>query len=301
MASKRKEFEKRAGFFAFTRLEKFFLKKDPPSAERSGERIGRLVYRLSKKHRNRALSNLRLAYPELTEDQRIELAQKCFQHFGRVFADFLRSSLRSNEDTIASCTLSGTHHLDEALANGKGGIIITGHFGNWERGAHRVAAEGYKITVVARDANDSDLNKSVMRIREQQGIEVLSRGQAARGILKRLKQNEFVAILPDQNSGEPFVPFFGHPAGTVSGPASIHLRTGAPLIPVFSRRVGPNKYRVQIYEPLEAVPGFEPEEGFVRAINNSLEAAIREAPEQWLWFHNRWKSARKAGLVPDDE
>jgi KDO2-lipid IV(A) lauroyltransferase len=297
MSSPRKKFEKRAGFFAFTTLEKAFLKKDPLAAERSGEKIGRIVYRLSKKHRNQALSNLKLAYPELTDEQRIEMAQNCFRHFGRVFADFLRSSARTDQEILTTCPLHGAEHLDAAMAKGTGGILISGHFGNWERAAHRVAAAGYKVTVVARDANDGDLNQAVLRIREKQGVEVLSRGQAARGILKKLKQNEFVAILPDQNSGEPFLPFFGKPAGTVTGPASIHIRTGAPLIPIFCRWVSPNQYRVDLYDPIEAVPGYEPEEAFTRAINNCLESVIREAPEQWLWFHNRWKSARKAGLV----
>src|ERR1044072_2888241 len=294
---KRKQFEQRAGFFAFSKFERFFLKKSPVDAERSGEKLAMLVYRLSKKHRHRALSNLELAYPEMPEDERVKLAKRCFLHFGRVFGDFLRSSARSNSEVVADSALLGFEHLDAALAKGNGVILISAHFGNWERASHRVVAAGYKVSVVARDANDSDLNRSVMRKREKQGVKVLPRGKAARGILSLMKANEIVAILPDQNSGDIFVPFFGQPAGTVTGPVSIAVKTGASLIPIFAPRVGAAKYEIRIYPALEPVEGYEPIEGYTRAINNKIESIIRENPDQWLWFHDRWKSARRAGRL----
>ncbi len=297
MASRTKKINNRLGFAAFTIFQRSFLKKTPAAAEQAGARLANLIFRLDGKHRNRALANLALAYPEMPESDRVDLARRCFQHFGRTAADFMRSPIRTNDDVAGSCALVDFHYFDEALAAGKGGILITGHFGNWERAAHAIAAAGYKLTVVARDANDSDLNQAVLRIREKQGVQVLSRGQAARGILTRLKQNELVGILPDQNSGDIFVPFFGKPCGTVTGPASIRVKTGAPLLPMFCRRLGLDSYEAKAYPSLEPVPGFDPVEGFTRAINDSIEAAIRESPEQWLWFHDRWKSARRAGLL----
>lgn len=297
MASRRKQFEQRAGFFAFSRFERAFLKKDPIGAEKAGEKIAMFVFRFSKKHRERALSNLELAFPEMSPEERLDLAKRCFLHFGRVFADFLRSSARTDEEVIASCPIVNKDIIDAELAKGRGVIMITGHFGNWERAAHRMVAAGYKLSVVARDANDSDLNQSVMRIREKQGITVLPRGKAARGILSLLKANELVAILPDQNSNDLFIPFFGKPCGTVTGPSAMAVKTGAPMVPLYCTRVGPGQYEAKVYPPLVPVEGFDPVEGMTRAINNSLEAAIREKPEQWLWFHNRWKSARRAGLI----
>lgn len=297
MGSRRKDFERRAGFLAFQMAEKSFLKKTTLEAERTGERLGMLVYRLSKKHRRRALSNLKLAMPELSERDRDQLARRIFKHFGRITADFVQSPKRTDAEVLDSAEIIGAEHLDNALSLGRGVILITGHFGNWERAAHCVAAKGYRLSVVARDANDSDLNRHVLRIREAHGVEVLSRGNAARGILSRLKKNEIVAILPDQNSEDMFVPFFGHPCGTVTGPAVIHRRTEAPILMVFSTWVAPGRYRMEVLPPLQALDGFEPIEGMTRAINLALENAIRRTPEQWLWFHNRWKSAAKRGLV----
>src|SRR5437870_1546816 len=129
MESRRKELEKRAGFLAFAIAEKAFSRKDPTAAERSGARLGMLFYRLSKKRRETALSNLRLAFPDMPENERIELAKRCFQHFGRITADFLRSGIRTDEEVRKNCPIVDAHHLDDALALGKGAILITGHLG----------------------------------------------------------------------------------------------------------------------------------------------------------------------------
>lgn len=297
MASRTKQFEQRLGYFLFSRFQRSFLRKDSLAAERAGAKLGMLLYRLDKKHRNRALSNLTLAFEDLSLERRIDISQRCFQHFGRVFADFLRSSERTDEDVRDSCPLIGFEALDEAIQRGKGAILVTGHFGNWERAAHVLTVRGYKVTTVARDANDSSLNEEVMRIRENQGIKVLSRGNAARGMLKTLKKNEVVAVLTDQNSGDLFVPFFGKPAGTVSGISSMSLKTGAPMIPFYCTWLSPGRYEARAYAALTPIAGFDPVEGLTRAMNLSLEAAIRKTPEQWLWFHNRWKSAYRAGLI----
>jgi KDO2-lipid IV(A) lauroyltransferase len=72
---------------------------------------------------------------------------------------------------------------------------------------------------------------------------------------------------------------------------------GSPMIMFFSQRTGPGEYRMEVHPPLKPVPGFDLVEGMTRAINNALEEQIRRVPEQWLWFHDRWKSARRAGLL----
>ncbi len=297
MGLKRKQFERKAGLFGFLLAEKALLNKSVEAAERSGEKMGMLAYRLSHKHRNRALSNLELAFPAMPAEEREELAKRTFRHFGRTAADFVRSQLRTDEEVLSSSERIGFENIVEALKKGCGGIIMSGHLGNWERAAHAIAAEGHKLTIVVRDTAEEGLNAHVLRIRKIQGIEVLSKGAAARGIFKKLKANELVGILPDQNSGDLFVPFFGKPCGTVNSPAVIHARTGAAILPMFSSWIAPGRYRIEVKPPLQQLPGYEQIEGITRAINLSLEAAIRETPEQWLWLHDRWKSARQRGLI----
>lgn len=272
-------------------------RKSALQAETSGAKLGRLVFKLSKKHRERARENLLRAFPEKSEAERSTIALGVLEHFGRVMADFLRSKKRTPQEVLDSTEVVGREHLTDALAQGKGIILISGHFGNWERMSHWISANGYPVSVVARDANDPEMNDLIMELRHANGAQVIARGDAVRPILERLKKNELVGILPDQNSAEIFVPFFGYTCGTVKGPGTLARRTGSPVVPVYCIRIGPNRYRMVICAPLVPEAGFEPIEGMTRAINRSLEDHIREFPDQYLWIHNRWKSAKQQGLI----
>lgn len=288
----------RLGSWAFVRAQRWCVARSEDQAARAGALVGRLAFRLSKKHRERALSNLALAFPELSEDERRSLALRVFEHFGRNAADFLRGELRSDEEALRTTTTAGKEHLDEAFALGRGVLVITGHLGNWERAARWFSASGFPLSVVARDANDSELNELVLRLRRNAGAEVIPRGNAARPILARLKARGIVAILPDQNSDEAFLPFFGHPAGTALGPAVLHLRTGAPLLPFACISTGVGRQHLEFLPArvYDRASGIRPER-IMEDLNRDLESLIRRWPEQYLWFHDRWKSARRKGLL----
>ncbi|MCW5942597.1 MAG: lysophospholipid acyltransferase family protein [Fimbriimonadaceae bacterium] len=287
------------GALAFRALQRWALRMTPNRAERWGERLGRLGFRLSRKYRERTLSNLELAFPDKTADERRTIAVRMFEHFGRGAIEFFRVSRRTTEDVMASVVeVEGLEYVDQARAEGKGALLIGGHFGDWELAAHYVAARGYPLTVVARDANQPEITEAMAELRRASGVELLARGGAARDILRKLKANELVGILPDQNDDEVFVPFFGKPVGTVMGPGVLHVRTGAPVIPLYMVRLGSGRYRL-IFEPPLApdADAPNPAEGIMRAINRSLEAVVRAHPEQYLWLHDRWKSARKRGFL----
>ena len=296
--SRRKRIESRLGHWGFTTFRKFLLRKNPGQVESVGARLGRTLFRASKKHRDRALRNLELAFPELSTTDRSALALKVFEHYGIATADFLVSDRRTQEELASQLEIEGFEHLEAAHARGKGTLMITGHLGNWERLSAYLAAKGFKLSVVARDVRETGLNAEVNRLRSHTGTQVISRGAAARPILEKLRNNELVGILPDQNTDEYFIPFFGKPAGTVLGPGVLSARTGATVLFCCCMRVGPNRYRVHIEPPLEPQPGFETNgEGMMHTINQTLERYIRRYPEQWLWFHDRWKSARNRGML----
>ncbi len=284
------------GARAFDSVQRKLERRDIAAAERWGEKLSRFVQRVDKKHAQRALSNLELAFPEWPLERRIEVADGMYRHFGRVFADFMQTPSRAPEKVLAS-EVVGLEHLEAAEAKGNGILAITGHFGSWERLGHWMTLSGRKLTVIARDANQGAVNDRVLRLREAAGMAVLSRGSAIRGALQRLRAGEMVGILADQNAYEELVPFFGKPCGTVKGPATMHERTGAPMVPMYAVWTGPGRYRIEIYPELEAVPGYERIEGLTRAMNLALEAQVRRYPEQWLWMHDRWKLGRQRGLL----
>jgi KDO2-lipid IV(A) lauroyltransferase len=279
-------------------IEGWMKRKNAIQAEQTGKRLGRTLFRLSRKHRERALSNLSLCFPELPVAERRSLALRSFEHFGMVATDFMRTKARSDEEVDSHMEVEGREHVENALANGKGILIVSAHFGNWERFAQYARTQGKQIYAVARDADDAKVQSDVSRLRELTGLQIISRGNAARTLISLLRENKIVALLPDQNSSETFIKFFGLPTGTVLGPATISLRTGAPLIPAFCARTGPGKYKTHIFPPLEPVEGIENKaEALTQAMNDAIEKIIRMYPEQWLWLHDRWKSSRRKGLL----
>jgi KDO2-lipid IV(A) lauroyltransferase len=286
----------RFGLAAFNAGQKVFLKQDVTVAERRGEMFGELAFRALKSRRLRTVSNLELAFPEWSDQRRLETARKVFRHFGLITADFMRTPLRTNEELLANMEIEGFEHYEAAAAVGKGIIACTAHLGNWERFGHWLIATGRKISVVARDANQGAIQERVSKIRDLTGVLVLSRGDSARPILVKLKRQEIVGILPDQNSDESYVPFFGKPCGTVLGPAVLHQRTGAVLLPAYCVRTGPGKYKVILREPIDIENAIKDPVEIMAQINAVLESVIREYPEQWLWMHDRWKNARKKNL-----
>lgn len=300
--SRSRNFRKRfVGFFARNLIwlfERWMSRKSVAQAERAGKRLGRTLCRFSRKHRERALWNLNLTMPELSEAERQSLATRVFEHFGMVATDFMRTSSRTDEEVSAHMEVEGREIVEQALEEGKGILVVTAHFGNWERFAQYARTQDKEIFAVARDADDPQVQSDVKRLRELTGLTVISRGNAARTMISLLRENRIVALLPDQNCSESFLPFFGKPTGTVLGPATISLRTGAPLIPAFCARVGPGQYKTIIFPRLEPTPGIENKvEALSRSMNDAIEKIIRMYPEQWLWFHDRWKSARRRGLV----
>ena len=135
-------------------------------------------------------------------------------------------------------------------------------------------------------------------LREQNGgVTVARKGGPVRELLAILKRGDALGLLPDQNSGDLFAPFFGVPAGTVAGPATLALHTGAAIIPTYCVRLPDDRYRLMILPPIDTTATGDREADARRImtdVNAALESVIRQYPDQWLWIHNRWKSAFEA-------
>ncbi|MCH8274047.1 MAG: hypothetical protein IH851_04590, partial [Armatimonadetes bacterium] len=119
---------------------------------RLGTWLGRAAYRVSRKHRRRAISNLAMCFPEWDESKVRNVARRVFEHFGKTLLLFFRAGKMKPEEVLASVDAGGVDHLDAALARGKGVILISAHFGNWERMSHYLSVKGYAVSVVVRDA-----------------------------------------------------------------------------------------------------------------------------------------------------
>ncbi len=284
-----------AGRVALLTLHQLAKRIPLPLLYRLGAGLGKLAYRLSRRYRTVAERNLRMAYGDsLTEVERQQIIQQVFVHFAKSLMEFLVGDGLSPEDLRRMVKVVGEEHLQWCVEQGRGTLVITAHYGNWEIAARFMTqCKGYKLNVVARDADDALTTVLVNRIREQGGYRVVPRGQAVRAILQALRRNEAVALLPDQNAGDVFVPFFGKLAGTVAGPAVLALRTGAPILPAFCTRQPDDTYLLELLPPFTVHPTDDRERDIVDTmarITSIIEQQVRKYPAQWLWLHNRWKT-----------
>lgn len=273
-----------------------------PMARACGAGLAWVAFRILGRYRKVARKNLALIYPEKPEAERERMARAVFRHFGRMAGEFIKLPRLAQDEIERLVTVEGEENLKAALAMGKGVLLITGHFGNWEFMARWLSIHNYPINVVARDARDPAATKLLTDTREGNGAQVLYRGNSARAVLQCLKKNEIVALLPDQNAADVFVPFMGKRTGTVDGPGIIHLKMGAPLLFAWCIRTPDDRFQITFEAPVVEAPTGEKSadvERVMTLINARIEARIRQTPTQWLWLHDRWKAS--PGVFADSD
>ncbi|MGK7345211.1 MAG: lysophospholipid acyltransferase family protein [Candidatus Nitrospinota bacterium M3_3B_026] len=240
--------------------------------------------------------NLRNLYPEKQDKELQGLARKVFRHFGRFLADCGRLPLLDREMVERLVRFEGFENFREAYEKGRGVIFATAHFGHFEVANAAFAALGYPVWSVIREVDNRKIDVLFDDTRRPTGLGVIKKERSAGEILKHLREGAIVTINIDQNAAfnNIFVPFFGKPAATFVTPAVTSLRTGAPILPVFSFRDDENdSYTVEVHPPVRIEPTGDRRADIrliTMRINEILEDAIRRAPEQWLWVHRRWKT-----------
>lgn len=187
--------------------------------------------------------------------------------------------------------------LGEALAKGKGCFILTGHFGNWELMSAAVTLRFQTSGIaVARPADFAPVEDLLMRLRTRFGTEIIPKKKAMKKLLMGTRKNKAMGILLDQNVDwyeGVFVPFLGRPACTNKGLALIAMKTGAPVIPVFSARQSDGRYRVVFEKEVDLIRSgskLSDTEENTALFNRIINKYIYWYPEQWFWFHKRWKT-----------
>ena len=271
-----------------------------------GTSMGTLAYHLSGRYRNVADKNLKIAYGDsLTEHQRQGLIKRVFQHFTRaLLVEFLKGSDMTLAELQERVKLDSMEPLEAAEARGKGVIIIAAHLGNWEWSAKYLALAGHPILVIARQSEDEKFNALTDRIRGSGGNTVHPRGESPRALLKTLRENGRIAIVPDQKSEDVFVPFFGKLAGTVAGPAVLALKTGATLLPIFCPRQPDGTYKIIMGPGIVAESTGDRDADILRIMTQLtaiIEDVVRQYPDQWLWLHDRWRVPPPAGMEAVEE
>ncbi len=257
---------------------------------------------LIKRKEHIAIENLNMALgKERSEEEIKQIAKECFDTLamGMIKLIYL---LDRPPKVIENVTIKGQEHLDEALKKGKGAILLSAHLGNFILMYWRMALAGYKTNCIMRRVRDEEFEKYISDFRDKNGIQTiysLPHRQCVGQCLKRLKDNQILFILLDQNYGEEgrvFVDFFGQQAATATGPVVFSSRSGAPILPTFIVGDGPDRYQIIIEPPVEFQQVREGESDIVSKtaqLTKVIEKFIRRYPYEWGgWLHRRWKTKR---------
>jgi len=261
---------------------------------------GDIAFCVLAKYRRIAIENLREAFGNDKSEAEIRaIARKVFENVAMIAVEMIRFPKinASNIDSYVRMENSGI--IDESFRAGRGTIILTGHFGNWELLAMTLRVKGYPGVAVGRKIYFHKYDEYLNRLRKMHDVKVIDREQSPRAFLRILKQNNIVGILADQDVDSVegvFVNFFGKPAYTPIGPVALAKATGATMVPAFIVREGLH-HRFIVEKPVELVDTGDKEKDMVtntQAWSNVLEAFIRKYPDQWVWVHRRWKTKPEA-------
>jgi KDO2-lipid IV(A) lauroyltransferase len=273
----------------------------------AGALLGFAFYTLDRPHRRLAMLNLAAAFPTRSVQERRRITREVFAHFGRLLVELLAFSSMPPDRMRQLVEVEGAERVHHAMAQGRGALFFTGHFGFWEVQAIAHPLFFAPIAVLARALDNPRLNELLERVRGCTGNTVIYRRGAIRRVLRALGGNTGVALLIDQHiqsADAVYVDFFSRPAATTSALAALALRTGAPVIPVFALPLADGRYRL-IYEHAVVPPKTaEPEaiREFTQRCTDVLEMYVRRYPELWLWMHRRWRdpepSVRAHGMFP---
>ncbi len=274
------------------------------AADRLGRVVGRTLHRAGIR-RDIVESNLRLAFPDRDEEWIARTMLASYEHLGREVAAIMRLSKLDAAAIVERTVPVGAEELEEARSLGRGVVLVTGHYGNWEIAAATVASRGIPIAAIVRRQGNRLVDQRLQAMRQKLGVETIYQGDAPSRVPRILRANGVVGIVGDQNARRSgvFVPYFGQPASTHRGPALFALRLSAPVFSCVARRLPGDEVRYEVRgERVMFTPSGVLDAdvlALTAELASRLEREVRVAPEQYFWFHKRWKTRPPEEKIKD--
>ena len=268
---------------------------------RLGAWLGRAAFMVLRAERRKMLAHLRVAFSDQDESWRVDVARRMCANLGRSFFEVFHfeeilAGIDGKGKLAGYVVMEGEEYLANALAEGRGGLVVAGHCGTWELMGASAVRMGYPLKPVVRALFDARFDRLVTAHRVRFGYHPVRReGKgAAMEIVRVLRANEFVGLLMDQDAKVPsvFVPFFGRLANTPSGPATLAYRMKMDCISAFIHRRPEGGHVVVVGAPIR-----RPETGdreadvlkYTAMLTQRIEEHVRQHPDEWVWMHRRWK------------
>ena len=241
----------------------------------------------------RPLQNLRIAFPEKSGSDVAAILDGMWDNLGRVLAEYAHLDSVRCHGPNSRIEITGGEHFLAANASGKGMILLSAHFANWEIMPIVAREFGVDGAVVVRPPNNPMIGRWLDRLRKRNGMqEQISKCHSVLRVCSLLRKGKTILLLADQRASEGIrVPFFGRDVFTTPAPACLALKIGVPIVPVSNRRLAGAKFHMRIHPPILPPNSGDHERDVVlmtAAINRFIEDRVREAPAEWLWIHRRW-------------
>jgi KDO2-lipid IV(A) lauroyltransferase len=267
---------------------------------RLGPALGEVAFRL---HRTTTIkTNLAMCFPELSNGEREHLRRRYYHYMGRAFLSLGLSWFGSRRRFERLFTLKGREYLDAALAKKQGVLFLAPHFIFLEHGGIFVSLY-YPAIGLYRKPKNPMLHQALRYATTRLGGMVVERYENLKPVIKAVRNGYFLYYLPDQDPDRAeddfvFAPFFGVPAATYTAFAKLARVTRAAVIPMVSRiRTDGKGYEIEMLPPLENFPTGDDVADATR-VNQIIELAVRESPEQYLWSYRRFKTRPDGGPSP---
>lgn len=263
-----------------------------------GRCIGILAYYLLAKERRRTVENMSRSLSGRLNKVEIEkYSRYCFINLGKSFCEVLKLNNMDRNLFFDRVRCKDENILQKSIKRKRGIILITGHIGNWEYLATWIAQRGYNLTVLARDNPVPAFDRLLTSIRHKSGYHPLNRGTvgAAKESLRVLRRGDILGLLIDQDTKVDgvFVDFFGRPAWTPVGAASLALKTGADVIVTYIIRDQDDRHQIFFSEPVVMEQTQDKKQdnyNLTALLTKKLEKIITDYPDHWVWMHRRWKT-----------
>lgn len=262
-----------------------------------GGSLGAMIGRLDFGNRPIAIKNLEIAFPELDRDARLNILAAMYRNWGRILAEWAHSGGLNRDNIGRFVTYDGIENLNHALAlaEKRGAIILTAHYGNFELLPLAHSIYGYPLAMVHRPNRNPFIDRQIQQVRTRFGAEIIERKQAGLAMVKYLRRKWHVAVALDLDVRDGvFVDFFGMKACTSDGVARIAMATRAPVVPAFMvRQSESTHHRITVLPVMEMASGGDREDCVrenTQRMTAAIEMMIRRHPDHWNWIHRRWKT-----------
>lgn len=276
----------------------FFLHLLPERISRyTGIVFGRLGFLLFRTRRQVAIANVGVISPHLSPVQARDTALRCFEKLGINFIEILLFPFLKKDAIHTRFRLEKNELADEALKTGQGALVLGFHYANWEIMGVASTLLNREIVALARPLKGHPrLNAFLIRLRASTGLTIIPNKDTARDVMRLLKEKRMVAFLGDQRekrSKAVWVELFGQKVPTSKGIVTLAMKTGAPLIPIYSRRDGFLRYTIVCGAPLPMErKGEAPMDELIyrnaRKVNELLEQVVTAYPDEWFLVHRRF-------------